>query len=96
MTWGHETPAGPAPRPAAPPKKANETMTAHRFQIGDIVEFTNSHVVLPVPSASCQIVRLLSTDGDDPQYRVKCPTEDFERVVRESQLSKGAGDTADA
>lgn len=71
-------------------------MTAHRFQMGDIVEFTNSHVVLPVAASSCQIVRLLSTDGDDPQYRVKCPTEDFERVVRESQLSESAGGKADA
>jgi hypothetical protein len=37
-------------------------------------------------ASSCQILRLLSTDGDDPQYRVKCPKEGFERVVRESEL----------
>ena len=66
-------------------------MPEHRFQIGDIVDFTNAHVVLPAPSANCRILRLLSTDGDDPQYRVKCEAESFERVVRESQLREIAG-----
>ena len=64
-------------------------MPEHRFQVGDIVDFTNSHVVLAASPESCEILRLLSTDGDDPQYRVKCPSEDFERVVRESQLREG-------
>ena len=62
-------------------------MSDHRFHIGDVVEFTNRHVVMPVPSEPCEILRLLSTDSDDPQYRVKCPGEGFERVVRESQLT---------
>ena len=61
-------------------------MAQHRFRIGDVVDFTNTHVVLPAPSAACEILRLLPTDGDDPQYRVKCRAENFERVVRESQL----------
>lgn len=71
-------------------------MPEHRFQIGDIVDFTNSHVVLPATSASCEILRLLATDGDDPLYRVKVLSEDFERVVRESQLSHAAAKAADA
>lgn len=68
-------------------------MSQHRFRIGDVVDFTNRHVVLPAPSAHCEIVRLLPSDGDDPQYRVKCKTETFERVVRESQLRE-IGDKA--
>jgi hypothetical protein len=63
----------------------------HRFQIGDIVDFINSHVVLSPAPETCEILRLLATDGDDPQYRVRCTGEDFERVVRESQLSEIVG-----
>lgn len=71
-------------------------MSQHRFRIGDIVDFINSHVVLPAPTAACEILRLLPTDGDDPQYRVKCRTESFERVVRESQLREiGAKTSSD-
>ena len=70
-------------------------MPGHRFHIGDVVEFTNSHVVLPVTADRCEILRRLSTDGDDPQYRVKCPGEDFERVVRESQLRAIDGKAAE-
>jgi hypothetical protein len=33
-----------------------------------------------------QIVRLLPSDGDDYQYRIKSPSEAFERVAKESQL----------
>jgi hypothetical protein len=31
-------------------------------------------------------VRLLPSDGDDYQYRIKNPGEAFERVAKESQL----------
>ncbi len=63
-------------------------MSEHLYQVGDVLDFTNAHVVLPAAAASCEVLRQLSTDGDDPQYRVKCSTETFERVVRESQLRK--------
>ena len=61
-------------------------MPEHRFQIGDLVDFTNSHVMVRAAPANCEILRLLPVDGSDPQYRVKCSAETFERVVRESQL----------
>jgi hypothetical protein len=32
------------------------------------------------------VIKLLPTDGDDCQYRIKSSTEAFERVARESQL----------
>ncbi len=63
-------------------------MSEHKYQIGDIVDFTNSQIGMRASAERCEIVRLLATDGDDPQYRVKCPTEGFERVVRESQLQE--------
>ena len=63
-------------------------MPQHRFQIGDTVDLTHRRVVLSAGAETCEITRLLSTDGNDPQYRVKCSAEAFERVVRESQLSE--------
>jgi hypothetical protein len=35
-----------------------------------------------------QIVKLLPSDGDDYQYRIKSADEAFERVAKESQLDR--------
>jgi len=37
-------------------------------------------------SGTYKVVRLLPSDGDDYQYRIKNPDEAFERVAKESQL----------
>jgi hypothetical protein len=63
-------------------------MADHKFSIGEVVDFVNARVALAATTETCEILRQLSTDGDDPQYRVKCSEEGFERVVRESQLKK--------
>jgi hypothetical protein len=76
----------------AAPSRKEPTMSEHKYQIGDILDFTNHRVAMPTGVEACEIVRLLSTDGDDPQYRVKCQAETFERVVRESQLHKEPAD----
>lgn len=60
-------------------------MTVHKFMAGQSVDLIRRGRQGGEP-ASCEILRQLSTDGDDPQYRVKCPAESFERVVRESEL----------
>jgi hypothetical protein len=65
-------------------------MADHKFSIGEVVDFVNARVALAATTESCEIIRQLSTDGDDPQYRVKCAAEGFERVVRESQLRRPA------
>ena len=38
------------------------------------------------PKALYEVIRLLPTDGDDCQYRIKSTSEAFERVAKESQL----------
>jgi hypothetical protein len=35
-----------------------------------------------------QIVKLLPSDGDEHQYRIKSTSEAFERVAKESQLDR--------
>lgn len=58
----------------------------HKYQVGETVYFTASNVARPAASGLYEIVKLLPTDGDDCQYRIKNATEAFERVARESQL----------
>jgi hypothetical protein len=57
--------------------------------VGESVYFTASNVSRPAASGIYEIIRLLPTDGDDCQYRIKNATEAFERVARESQLQVG-------
>ena len=63
-----------------------EKALKHKFGVGEIVYFTASNVARPAASGTYEVIRLLPTDGDDCQYRIKSATEAFERVARESQL----------
>ena len=58
----------------------------HKFVVGETVYFTASNVARPAASGTYEVIRLLPTDGDDFQYRIKSSTEAFERVAKESQL----------
>jgi hypothetical protein len=57
--------------------------------VGETVYFTASNVARPAASGTYEVLRLLPTDGDDCQYRIKSSTEAFERVAKESQLDVG-------
>ena len=63
-----------------------EKALKHKFGVGETVYFTASNVARPAASGTYEVIRLLPTDGDDCQYRIKSSTEAFERVARESQL----------
>ena len=58
----------------------------HKYSVGETVYFTASNVARPAASGTYEVIRLLPTDGDDCQYRIKSSTEAFERVAKESQL----------
>jgi hypothetical protein len=58
----------------------------HKFQVGQTVFYTSSPISRPGASGSYKVVRLLPSDGDDYQYRIKHAGEAFERVAKESQL----------
>ncbi|MEK9282542.1 MULTISPECIES: hypothetical protein [unclassified Bradyrhizobium] len=59
----------------------------HKFPVGTLVFFTASNVARPAASGTYEVIRLLPTEGDDCQYRIKSSTEAFERVAKESQLA---------
>jgi hypothetical protein len=64
-----------------------ETALKHKFPVGATVYFTASNVSRPGATGIYEIIRLLPTDGQDCQYRIKSSTEAFERVAKESQLA---------
>jgi hypothetical protein len=61
-------------------------LRTHKFQVGQTVFYTSSPISRPGASGSYRVVRLLPSDGEDYQYRIKNPGEAFERVAKESQL----------
>jgi hypothetical protein len=61
-------------------------LRSHRFRVGQTVFYTSSPISRPGATGSYEVVRLLPSDGDDYQYRIKNPGEAFERVAKESQL----------
>ena len=64
-----------------------ERALKHKYTVGETVYFTASNVARPAASGTYEVIRLLPTDGDDCQYRIKNSTEAFERVAKESQLA---------
>ncbi len=61
-------------------------LRTHKFRVGQTVFYTSSPISRPGASGSYEVVRLLPSDGEDYQYRIKNPGEAFERVAKESQL----------
>jgi len=78
---------GPIWRGGGKAFEARERALTHKYRVGETVYFTASNVSRPASSGTYQVIRLLPTDGDDCQYRIKSSDEAFERVAKESQLS---------
>jgi hypothetical protein len=74
-------------RGAQPVMGVMERALNHKFPLGATVHFTASNVSRPAATGTYEIIRLLPTDGDDCQYRIKSSIEAFERVAKESQLA---------
>ena len=60
----------------------------HKFRIGQTVYFTSRPIGHMAAGDTYEIVKLLPSDGEDYQYRIKSASEAFERVAKESQLDR--------
>lgn len=60
----------------------------HKFQIGQTVYFTSRPIGHMAANGTYRVVKLLPSDGEDYQYRIKSANEAFERVAKESQLDR--------
>ena len=63
-------------------------LKTHKFQIGQTVCFTSRPIGHMAVNDTYRIVKLLPSDGEDYQYRIKSANEAFERVAKESQLDR--------
>jgi len=79
-----------APSAGAPaPSSVREAgPRSHKFHVGQAVYFTAGTMSRPGASGSYKIVKLLPSDGEEHQYRIKSAGEAFERVAKESQLER--------
>lgn len=65
-------------------------MTAHRFQVGQIVRFTQTSFGRITDHGDFRVERLLPATGAEVQYRISAEGQDMERVVLESELTDPA------
>jgi len=77
------------PSPPVQPMSAYEiTIMAHKYRVGETVYFTSPTFGRAAATGSYTVVKLLPSEGDDYQYRIKSSGEAFERVAKESQLDR--------
>lgn len=75
----------PPVQPVAPP---DIPIRSHKYQVGEVVYYTSPTFGRTAATGSYTVVKLLPSEGDDYQYRIKSSGEAFERVAKESQLDK--------
>jgi hypothetical protein len=74
--------------PVQPVAVIDVPVMAHKYQVGETVYFTSPSFGRAAATGSYTVVKLLPTEGDDHQYRIKSAGEAFERVAKESQLDR--------
>jgi len=78
------TPSPPV-QPVATPELP---VRLHKYQVGETVYYTSPTFGRAAATGSYTVVKLLPSEGDDYQYRIKSSGEAFERVAKESQLDR--------
>jgi len=63
-------------------------MARHKFKVGQLVDFVSPRSGAPASGRQYEIVRLLPVENGDVLYRIKSKGEPFERVAKESELSR--------
>jgi hypothetical protein len=61
---------------------------SHKYAVGQTVHYTAGIFGRSGASGLFQVVKLLPSEGDDHQYRIKSLGEPYERVAKESQLER--------
>lgn len=80
-------------RTASPPMQpvvaAQEPpLLAHKYRVGEMVYYTSPTFGRAAATGSYTVMKLLPSEGDEHQYRIKNSGEAFERVAKESQLDR--------
>lgn len=63
-------------------------MAKHEFKVGQTLLYAPRRIGHPVGNTNCKIVQLLPSEhGSEPQYRIRCGIDAFDRIAPQSQLS---------
>jgi hypothetical protein len=77
------------PSPPVQPAAGHDiAIMAHKYRVGEMVYYTSPTFGRAAATGSYTVVKLLPSEGDDYQYRIKSSGEAFERVAKESQLDR--------
>jgi hypothetical protein len=63
-------------------------MAHHKFKVGQLVDFAPARPGMPTAGRPYEVIRLLPAEAGEFLYRVKSKGETFERMARESELSR--------
>jgi hypothetical protein len=63
-------------------------MAHHKYKVGQLVDFSPSRSGVPTSGRQYEVVRLLPVEAGQLLYRIKSKAETFERMARESELSR--------
>ena len=63
---------------------------AHKFKVGQQVDYAPGRTSFPAAAQRYEIVRQLPLENGHYQYRIKCKSETFERSASESELTRRA------
>lgn len=63
-------------------------MSVHKFKVGQAVIYSPGRSSMLASSREYKIVKQLPPEGGDNQYRIKGIAETFERMAKESDLSR--------
>lgn len=62
-------------------------MASHKFKVGQSLIFSLRRIGNHGGTQACKVVRLMPAEGGEAQYRIKCTSDNVERIVREGQLT---------
>lgn len=63
-------------------------MANAKFKVGQSVDFSPARMTVPASLREYKVLKLMPRDLGEQEYRIKSISELFERVAKESELSK--------
>ena len=63
-------------------------LKSHKYTVGQTVLYMAGPLNRATADGAYKIIKLLPSDGEEQQYRIKNIQEAFERVAKESQLER--------
>jgi hypothetical protein len=74
-------------------RPSEKPMPPHKYKAGQDVYFSPPKGAVQVASQRYRILRLLPLESGEVRYRIKSTAEHFERVAKESELSRSQQDS---